>query len=141
LLKIFQCFTVLLRPIQGRTEEKIGVVEQIWFGIGAKEPAQDRDGFFRLPGIDQPLRLSERRIVRGRAAFGRVGARRCSRGRRRKGHHEDVCERRTGSAVWPQSSMGAVRRKASVGRDRLMARTHENRQGRLVSESPEGVKV
>src|SRR4029079_6292056 len=76
LLERLQRFSILLRPIQRSSEQKVRVVKEVRLGIGAQESSQDCDGLFGLPRIDKSLLLIERRIVR-RGVFG--GCSSCSR--------------------------------------------------------------
>ena len=65
LLQVFESLSVLLGPVESCSQQQIGVIEQIRFWIGCQKPAEHRDGFFRLPSFDQPLRLEQRRVIRG----------------------------------------------------------------------------
>ena len=49
LLEIFQRFSILLRPIQRGSEQKVRVVKEVRLGIGAQESSQECDGLFGCP--------------------------------------------------------------------------------------------
>src|SRR5689334_11179889 len=102
LLQVFECLTILMLPIQGRTEEKIGVVEQVRLRIRAEKSTKQCDGFLGLPGFDHSFGLTERRMVRG-SALGRFGGGcRGPLSHIEREREEENSKGHTGSGEWPR---------------------------------------